>query len=103
MTEKFEKGGIRRYMRNPMSLSAYLFLVAYPIRFPSSYLLLASLIGIIPAHILYLKIYEEKELELKFGEEYLKYKKEAPFLMPRIKKWQKAAENRKRLGENRNR
>ncbi len=103
MTEKFVKGGIRRYLRNPMSLGGYLFLVAYSIRFLSTYLLFATFIGLIPAHIFYLKTYEEKELELKFGEEYLKYKKEVPFLLPRIKKRRKAAENRKRLGENRNR
>ena len=85
MAKKFIKRGIRRYMRNPMSLGGYLFLVGYAIAFSSFYLLFASLIGIIPAHIFYLKIYEEKELELKFGEEYLEYKKEVPFLLPRIK------------------
>ena len=89
MTEEFVKGGIRRYLRNPMSLGGYLFLIAYSIRFPSPYLLLATLIGLIPAHIFYLKIYEEKELELKFGEEYLEYKKEVPFLLPRIKWFKK--------------
>ena len=86
MTEKFVKKGIRRYLRNPMSLGGYLFLVAYSIRFPSTYLLFATLIGLIPAHIFYLKTYEEKELELKFGEEYRKYKKETPFLLPKIKR-----------------
>jgi len=93
MTEKFIKRGIRRYVRNPMSLGGYLFLVGYAVAFSSSYLLLASLFGIIPAHIFYLKIYEERELELKFGEEYLKYKKEVPFLLPRIKERKRAGEN----------
>ena len=86
MTKRFIKSGIRRYLRNPMSLGGYLFLIGYAIAFSSFYLLFTSLIGIIPAHILYLKIYEEKELELKFGEEYLKYKKEVPFLLPRLKR-----------------
>ena len=86
MTEKFIKRGIRRYVRNPMSLGGYLFLIGYAIAFSSSYLLLVSLVGIIPAHIFYLKIYEERELELKFGEEYLKYKKVVPFLLPRLKR-----------------
>lgn len=86
MTENFVKRGIRRYLRNPMSLGGYLFLIAYSVRFPSTYLLFATLIGLIPAHIFYLKIYEEKELELKFGEDYLKYKKEVPFLLPRMKR-----------------
>lgn len=85
MTKRFIKSGIRRYLGNPMSLGGYLFLIGYAIAFSSSYLLLVSLVGIIPAHIFYLKIYEEKELELKFGKEYLKYKKEVPFLFPRIK------------------
>jgi protein-S-isoprenylcysteine O-methyltransferase Ste14 len=31
-----------------------------------------------------LKIYEEKELELRFGESYLDYKRNTPFLLPSI-------------------
>jgi protein-S-isoprenylcysteine O-methyltransferase Ste14 len=30
----------------------------------------------------YLKLIEEKELEMRFGEEYLEYKKNTPFILP---------------------
>jgi protein-S-isoprenylcysteine O-methyltransferase Ste14 len=34
--------------------------------------------------IAYVKKIEERELEMRFGEEYLAYKKETPFIIPRI-------------------
>ena len=34
--------------------------------------------------IIYIKQIEERELEIRFGEEYLAYKAEIPFLIPRI-------------------
>jgi protein-S-isoprenylcysteine O-methyltransferase Ste14 len=34
--------------------------------------------------MLFLKYFEEKELELRFGDSYLEYKKSVPFLVPRI-------------------
>jgi len=36
-------------------------------------------------NIIYLKKIEEKELEKRFGEEYLRYKKEIPMFIPKIK------------------
>ena len=38
----------------------------------------------IPAHAFFLKYFEEVELELRFGESYLEYKKNVPFLIPRL-------------------
>jgi len=32
--------------------------------------------------LVYLKLIEEKELEMRFGQEYLEYKKNTPFLLP---------------------
>jgi len=32
--------------------------------------------------IVYLKLLEEKELEMRFGKEYLEYKKNTPFILP---------------------
>jgi protein-S-isoprenylcysteine O-methyltransferase Ste14 len=32
--------------------------------------------------IAYIKLIEEKELELRFGKEYLDYKKDTPFIIP---------------------
>ena len=41
---------------------------------------------IYPAGILiYIKLFEEKELEERFGVEYLEYKRKMPFLIPRFR------------------
>jgi len=45
---------------------------------------LGAILGIIPAHILFLKFFEELELELRFGSSYLEYKRRVPFLIPRL-------------------
>jgi protein-S-isoprenylcysteine O-methyltransferase Ste14 len=36
------------------------------------------------AHILYLKLIEEKELEKKFGQAYIDYKKHVPMFIPKL-------------------
>ena len=38
----------------------------------------------LPAHLFFLKYFEEKELELRFGESYQEYKQQVPFLFPRF-------------------
>jgi protein-S-isoprenylcysteine O-methyltransferase Ste14 len=40
--------------------------------------------GIIPAHLLFLKFFEELELELRFGDTYKQYKQKVPFLIPKL-------------------
>jgi len=37
-------------------------------------------------YALYIKLVEEKELELRFGKDYIEYKKRTPFLIPRPRK-----------------
>ena len=32
--------------------------------------------------LVYLKLIEEKELEMRFGQDYLEYKKNTPFILP---------------------
>jgi protein-S-isoprenylcysteine O-methyltransferase Ste14 len=36
--------------------------------------------------LLYVKFIEEKELAVRFGEDYLEYKKNTPFLLPRLRR-----------------
>ena len=38
----------------------------------------------IMVHIVYLKLVEEKELEKKFGQAYIDYKKKVPMFFPRL-------------------
>jgi len=72
------------YCRNPMTLGTTAFYLGVAIWTGSlSALILAS---IYPAGILiYIKLVEEKELEQRFGLEYLEYKRRTPFLIPRLR------------------
>ena len=42
------------------------------------------LLALIPAHIFFLKYFEELELELRFGEAYCEYRYRTPFLIPKF-------------------
>lgn len=70
--------------RNPMVLATLFFLVALALRLRSASFLAWSLLGATPAWISFLKIYEERELETRFGQSYLDYKRHTPMLLPRI-------------------
>ncbi len=70
-------------LRNPMALGWYLMCLGLAGCACSTYLMLYLLLGHIPAHIFYLKFFEERELELRFGQSYLAYKRRVPFLIPR--------------------
>jgi protein-S-isoprenylcysteine O-methyltransferase Ste14 len=86
LTKQIVEKDIYKYTRNPMSLGYYLFLLSVGFMSGSTLLTLGVLLGIIPAHIFFLKFFEELELELRFGESYLEYKKSAPFLIPKSAK-----------------
>jgi protein-S-isoprenylcysteine O-methyltransferase Ste14 len=73
------------YCRNPMALGAI-----------GVYLGVAILTGSISAVVIvltfailllvYIKFLEEKEMELRFGEAYRKYREQTPFIIPRFRK-----------------
>jgi protein-S-isoprenylcysteine O-methyltransferase Ste14 len=72
------------YCRNPMTLGTtafYLGIAIWTGSFSALALSLAYPVGI----LIYIKLIEEKELEERFGVEYLEYKRRTPFLMPRFR------------------
>jgi protein-S-isoprenylcysteine O-methyltransferase Ste14 len=71
-------------MRNPMSLGFYLLIVGIGLVAGSTSISSATLLGVVPAHVFYLKYFEEYELELRLGEPYAAYKQRVPFLIPRL-------------------
>lgn len=85
LTKKIVDDDIYKRTRNPMSLGFYLFALALGFASNSTFVLLAVSLGLIPAHAFFLKYFEELELELRFGESYLEYKKTVPFLIPKFK------------------
>ena len=73
------------YCRNPMTLGTAIFYFGVAIwlgSFSAVGLGLVYPVGI----LIYIKLIEEKELEERFGSEYLEYKKRTPFLIPYLRK-----------------
>lgn len=82
LTQRVVELDIYKYTRNPMSLGYYLCCVGIGLISNSTSVTLGVILGLIPAHILFLKFFEELELELRFGSSYLEYKRRVPFLIP---------------------
>jgi protein-S-isoprenylcysteine O-methyltransferase Ste14 len=84
LTRQIVEGDIYKRTRNPMSLGYYLFALSVGFLSGSTLLTLSVLFGLIPAHLFFLKFFEEVELELRFGESYTQYKQKVPFLIPKL-------------------
>jgi protein-S-isoprenylcysteine O-methyltransferase Ste14 len=79
LSKKLTTGWLYARCRNPMLLSCLLFFVAGAVWLQSLHAVLWTILWLAPAWILYVRIYEERELELRFGESYLRYKAQTPF------------------------
>lgn len=82
--QRLVRSGPYRCCRNPMQLGAVLFwfglgLLQYGV-IPG---VVAGVLGLCIGTLWHRKI-EEKELEAQFGDAYLEYKRETPFLFPRV-------------------
>ena len=75
LTKRIVSEDVYRRTRNPMSLGFYLWTLAIGLCSGSTFITLVVLLGWIPAHIFFLKYFEELELELRFGESYLNTKR----------------------------
>jgi protein-S-isoprenylcysteine O-methyltransferase Ste14 len=82
-TQKLLIRGVFKYCRNPMGFGAICMYLGCAVLAGSICSLLAVILfsGLF---ILYIKKIEEKELTLRFGEEYEAYKKSTPFIIPRF-------------------
>jgi len=69
--------------RNPMVLAVLAFLLSLGIWFQSVLFVLWVFVLFAPALLAFVTIYEERELEIRFGASYLEYKSRTPTLIPR--------------------
>jgi protein-S-isoprenylcysteine O-methyltransferase Ste14 len=70
------------WTRNPMVLAGLAFLLSLGIWFQSVLFVVWVLILLAPALLVFVKVYEERELEIRFGARYLEYRSRTPMLFP---------------------
>jgi len=78
--------GLYSRSRNPMLLGWFIMLFGVGILLNSISLIAIFIPLFILINVLYLKIIEEREMEKKFGKEYLKYKQRVPMFIPRLRR-----------------
>jgi len=85
-TQKLATSGPYKYCRNPMALGTLLFYSGLFFLFGIASALVILTPAIFVPILVYVKLVEEKELEIRFGAKYLEYKRRTPFLIPRIRR-----------------
>ena len=83
LSRKLTADWLYAWTRNPMVLAALAFFVSLGIWFQSALFVLWVLVLFAPALLFFVKVFEERELELRFGASYLKYKSRTPMLLPK--------------------
>jgi protein-S-isoprenylcysteine O-methyltransferase Ste14 len=71
------------WTRNPIVLSTLAFLVGIGLWLGSGTFLLWVFALVFPAVFVFLQVFEERELEIRFGNDYLEYKQRTPMFWPR--------------------
>ena len=83
LTRRLATDWMYAWTRNPMVLSTLAFFVALGLWLQSALFALWVLLWLAPAFVFFLKVYEERELEIRLGKSYLKYRAKTPFMWPR--------------------
>ncbi len=83
LSRKLAVDWLYAWTRNPMVLAILTLGVSLGVWFQSIVFLLWVLILFAPALLFIVRVYEERELEIRFGASYLEYKSRTPFLFPR--------------------
>ena len=83
LSQKLVAEWMYAWTRNPMVLAGISFLISLGIWFQSLLFVLWALLLFTPALLFFIKVFEERELEFRFGESYLEYKSKTPMLFPK--------------------
>jgi protein-S-isoprenylcysteine O-methyltransferase Ste14 len=83
LSRKLTADWMYAWTRNPMVLAGLSFFLSLGIWYQSALFVLWALILFAPALLFFVKVYEERELEFRFGASYQEYKSKTPMLFPR--------------------
>ena len=83
LSRKLAVDWLYAWTRNPMVLAAFTLGISLGIWFQSTSFVLWILIIFAPALLFLVKVYEERELEIRFGASYMEYRIKTPMLFPR--------------------
>jgi protein-S-isoprenylcysteine O-methyltransferase Ste14 len=83
LSRKLAADWLYAWTRNPMVLAGLAWFLSLGIWFQSALFVLWVLILFAPAILFFVKVFEERELEIRFGASYLDYKSKTPMLFPR--------------------
>jgi protein-S-isoprenylcysteine O-methyltransferase Ste14 len=83
LSRKLAVDWLYAWTRNPMVLALLALGLSLGVWFQSVLFVLWVLIVFAPALLITVKVYEERELEIRFGASYLEYKSRTPMLFPR--------------------
>jgi protein-S-isoprenylcysteine O-methyltransferase Ste14 len=84
LTGRLVADGLYGRTRNPMALGFYAACLGVGMLAGSLAVTLGVLLLLVPVHVFNLRYFEERELELRFGNAYLEYRRRVPFLVPRF-------------------
>lgn len=84
LTKQLVTDGPYARTRNPMSLGFYSACLGVGMIADSLTITLAVLLIVVPVHAVNLKLFEEREMERRYGAAYLAYRLRVPFLIPRL-------------------
>ena len=91
LSRKVATGWLYAWTRNPMVLAALALLISLGLWYQSTFFILWALVLFVPALLVFIKVYEEEELAVRFGTSYLDYKARTPMLFPRKPKMNRQA------------
>jgi protein-S-isoprenylcysteine O-methyltransferase Ste14 len=86
LSRRLAKNWLYSRTRNPMVLATLAWLVAIGLWLQSTLFVIWVLFLVTPVEMIVLKVYEERELEIRFGQAYRDYKAKTSFLWPRKSK-----------------
>jgi len=79
---KLQVSGLHRFVRHPLYLGTFVFIWGWFIFYPTASFFICS--SIITTYTLIALKYEEQKLIEEFGNDYIRYKKEVPAIIPRL-------------------